>query len=322
MNLEEKIEKVREILKNKKVCIAFSGGADSSLMAYLARTSCSEVLAVTVDNNILPPDFIKDTEDFCRKYGIKQEIVFEDFYGHEDIIKNNHNRCFLCREEMYKHITRVARENNIKTVVDGTNISDLIEDRPGILINYKNNIKSPFVEANLNSREIHEYLDKNNIPYSRSTTCLATRLSFGCEITEEKYERISKAEEIIYENSEVKIVKVRENETTALVEVDSINELIKCNSLNLINEQLKELGYSKVTLNLEPIDDNKEIIIDYKDNQFEYQLPYEIDIEKTDVNNENMKIEKTGLVKGSGFNSYAEANEEFMKILPRIRRKI
>lgn len=321
MNLKEKIEKVEEILKNKRVCIAFSGGADSSLIAYLAKKACDEVLAITIDNNILPPNFIKDTKDFCKKYDIKQEIIFEDFYKHKEIIKNNHNRCFLCRDEMYKHITRVARENDIEIIVDGTNISDLVEDRPGILINYKNNIKSPFVEVNLSSKEIHEYLNKNNIPYSHSTTCLATRLPFGCEITEEKYEKISKAEEIVYENTNGKIVKVRENKTTAIVEVDNFDELIKDNRLDTINKQLKALGYSKVTLNLEPIDDNKEIKLNYKNNQFEYQLPYEIDIEKTDVESKNIKIEKTGLVKGFGFKNYIEANEEFMRILPKIRRK-
>lgn len=322
MNLESKIEKVKDILENKKVCVAFSGGADSSLIAYLARAVCSEVLAVTIDNNILPPNFIEDTKDFCKKYDIKQEIIFEDFYKHKDIISNNHDRCFLCRNEMYKHITATARENDIHIIVDGTNISDLIEDRPGILINYKNNIKSPFVEANLSSKEIHEYLNKNNIPYSHSTTCLATRLPFGCELTDDKYERISKAEEIIYENSNVKIAKVRQDKTNAIVEVDNIDELIKDNRLSLINEQLKALGYGKVTLNLEPINDDKEIRIKYENNQFEYQLPYEIDIEKTDIKSKNIKIEKTGLVKGSGFDNYKEVEEEFMNILPKIRRKI
>lgn len=322
MNLENKIEKVKSILEDNKVAIAFSGGADSSLMAYLAKQSCKDVLAITIDNNILPPGFIEDTKGFCEKYGIRQEIIFEDFFNHEDIISNNHSRCFLCRKEMYSHIIAAAKENGITAIVDGTNISDLVEDRPGILINYENNIKSPFVEANLNSREIHKYLDKNSIPYSRSTTCLATRVPFEECFTKEKYERIAKAEEIIYRNSSCKIVKVRENYPIAIVEVDDIKGLINKNTLDLINNQLKSLGYKKVTLNLTEIDDNKEIKISYENNSFEYQLPYKINLNKTNIENPNIEISESGLIKGKNFNTYKEAHEEFMKTLPKIRRKI
>lgn len=318
MSLQEKIRKVKDILKDKKIAISFSGGADSSLMAYLAKDVCKSLLAITVDNNILPQNFIKDTENFCKKYNIKQEIIFEDFYKHDDIIANNHNRCFLCRREMYKHIIATARENNITTIVDGTNISDLVVDRPGILINYENNILSPFVEAKLTSKEIHEYLNENNIPYSRSTTCLATRTPFGKTFRKDSYNLISEAEDIVYSNSSCNIVKVRENNKIATIEVDNIDGI----NFKLINSQLKELGYKKVTLNLEEIDDDEEIVINYENGQFTYELPYKIDLSKTKINNNNIKIEENGLVKGNNYNSYKKAEEEFMEILPKIRRKV
>lgn len=267
MTLEDKIEYVKDILRDKKIAISFSGGADSSLLAYLAIKVCSDVLAITFDNNILPEGFVSNTVDFCKKYNIKHEIIFRDFYKYDDIISNNKNRCFLCRREMYNEIISVANKNNFSIIVDGTNITDLTHDRPGILVNYENNIKSPFVEAKLTSNEIHEYLDKNNIPYSNSTTCLATRLPFGVKLTKEKYDYISKSEKPISR------------------EKDEIN-------------------------------------IYYKNNSFEYQLPYKIDLDKTIIDNVDIEIKESGLVKGSNFNSYNEAENEFMRILPKIRRKL
>ncbi|MCF0227044.1 MAG: TIGR00268 family protein [Methanobrevibacter sp.] len=320
MKLESKIDKVKKKLKNKKIAISFSGGADSTLICYLASEVASDVLAITVDNNILPKGFVEHTENFCKSHGVKQKIHFEDFYKHENIISNNHDRCYLCREEMYKHIIRIANENGFDVIVDGTNISDLVEDRPGILINYKNNIQSPFVDVCLTSREIHEYLDKNNIPYSKSTTCLATRVPFNEKFTKEKYERISNSENIIYDNTNCEIVKLREKYPNVIVEVDNIREFEDVNQVKLMNEQLKAQGYNEVTLKLEEIDSKKELKIDYENNEFKYQLPYEIDLKESQINNENIQITKEGLITGKNFNSYEDAKKEFMKILPKIRR--
>ncbi len=317
-----KIEKVKKILENKKVAIAFSGGADSTLMTFLAKDVCKDVMAITINNNIMPKGFIEHTQNFCKELGIKQEIIFEDFYKHENIISNKTNRCFLCRKEMYKHIIKTANQNGFKIIVDGTNISDLVADRPGILINYENNIQSPFVDAHLTSKEIHDYLDEHNIPYSRSSTCLATRVPFNNKFTPEKYERISKSEEFIYCNTNCKIVKVREKYPKCIVEVDNIAELCKDNNIKSINSQLKSNGYEEVLLKLEEIQDNDEIVIDYSQNQFEYQLPYEINMEESRIDSKNIKITEKGLVTGINLNSYNEAITEFMNILPKIRRKI
>ncbi|MDO5848222.1 MAG: ATP-binding protein [Methanobrevibacter sp.] len=322
MIIENKIDEVKEILKDKEVAIAFSGGADSTLMAYLAKDVCKRVLAITIDNNILPPSFIENTEKFCRSLNIPQEIIFEDFYNHEDIISNNHDRCFLCRKEMYRHIFSVANDNGFSTIVDGTNISDLVIDRPGILINYENDVLSPFVKARLTSKEIHEYLNRNNIPYSSSTTCLATRIPFDDRFTKDAYERISDSEEFVYNNSDCKIVKVRENSSTATVEVDSIENLIDNDKLGLITTYLKGKGYEKVLLNLTEIESDEDIHIEFSNNEFSYMLPYGIDLEKTFIDDENIDVYENGLIVGRNFESYDSALNSFMDILPMIRRQI
>lgn len=318
MNVEKKIDRVKEILKDREIAIAFSGGADSTLMAHLASIACKRVLAITIDNNIFPPGFVENTKKICKSLNISQEIVFEDFYTHEDIISNRPDRCFLCREEMYRHIARVARENGFSTIADGTNISDLVQDRPGILIIYENNIESPFVEARLTSAEIHGYLDKKGIPYSKSTTCLATRVPFNVEFDREKYGRISRSEAFIYENTDCEIVKVREKYPDCVVEVDNLRELKRANRKNRITDQLNANGYEEIILNLEEIRDNEEIILTYGNGRFLYELPFEIDLERTIIEKKNISVTEDGVVLGKGYNSYEEALADFMDTLPKI----
>lgn len=323
MNITQKIDKTKEILKDKKIAIAFSGGADSTLISFLASKVSDNPLAITINNNIMPKGFIENTKEICDSFNIKHIVKDIDFYKHDDILANEHNRCYLCRDLMYKEICKIANEEGYETIIDGTNISDLVTDRPGILINYKNNILSPFVKAKLDSKEIHEYLDKNNINYSRSTTCIATRLPFSDRITKDKLEKIDECERFIYDNIDCKINKVRDNDNIAMLETDNIKQFFDANKVKLIENKLKEIGFQKVLLNLSEITDDEEISLEnYKNGSFSYQLPYKIDLKKSKNKNSKLKINANGKIEGNNFNSYDEAISEFMELLPYIIREL
>ena len=335
MIIEDKINIVKDILENKKVAIGFSGGADSTLMAYLSSEVASDTLAITIDNHIFPEGFIEHAKAMTQSFGISHEIIDINFYDDEEFLSNLPSRCYTCRNLMYNQIKQMAVKKGFDFICDGNNISDLVNDRPGILITYKNDFKTPFIEAKLTSKEIHEYLDKNNIPYSRSTTCLATRIPTNTPVSHEKIERTDYSENYILTNTDCEIVKVRDSGEIAIVEVDKINEILRDNKFNLINDELKKQGYSKVTLNLSQIDDNEYISIDYGKGSFSYQLPYTINLENTKKQMENIisddedKIEtdkitifKDGLIKGHDLESYELALDTFMEILPKLRRNI
>ncbi len=318
-----KIKKVKKILKNQKIAIAFSGGADSTLISYLAQKVCHKPLAITINNQLMPHNFIKNTKKICKKLKIKQKIININFYKNKQIIKNPPNRCYLCRDEMYKAIQKTAQKEGYTTIVDGTNISDLTQDRPGILINYKNNIKSPFIDAQLNSKEIHQYLQNKKIPYSTSTTCLATRIPFHKQLTPQKLKKIDSCEKTIYNNTHCKIVKFRSiSKTTHIIEVDNIQELLKKNKLKKIQKKLNKKIQGKIYLNINPIQNNQKITLNYKNNKFTYKLPYNIDLNKTKIPNKKITIKKDGTIIGDNFKSYQEALNEFIKILPHIRRTL
>ena len=336
MKLEEKISIVENILKGKKVAIGFSGGADSTLIAYLSSKFAKDTLAITIDNHILPTDFIENAKKATESFGIRHEIIDINFYEDDKFLSNDSSRCYACRDLMYTQIEQLAKKRRFDFICDGNNISDLVIDRPGILITYKKGFKTPFIDAKLTSKEIHEYLNKNNISYSRSTTCLATRIPTDTPTTYEKIKRISYCEDYILANTDCEIVKVRDNGKFGIIEVDNLDEIIKENKYNQINDELKRQGFKKVALDLSQIDDDEYIAIDYDNSSFSYKLPYTINLENTKkqlgnkilseskdkIDLEKISIYENGLIEGHDLESYEIALDTFMEILPRLRRNI
>ena len=336
MKLEEKISIVENILKGKKVAIGFSGGADSTLIAYLSSKFAKDTLAITIDNHILPTDFIENAKKATESFGIRHEIIDINFYEDDKFLSNDSSRCYACRDLMYTQIEQLAKKRGFDFICDGNNISDLVIDRPGILITYKKGFKTPFIDAKLTSKEIHEYLNKNNISYSKSTTCLATRIPTDTPTTYEKIKRISYCEDYILANTDCEIVKVRDNGKFGIIEVDNLDEIIKENKYNQINDELKRQGFKKVALDLSQIDDDEYIAIDYDNSSFSYKLPYTINLENTKkqlgnkilseskdkIDLEKISIYENGLIEGHDLESYEIALDTFMEILPRLRRNI
>lgn len=336
MNLDDKINTVKNILKDKKVAIGFSGGADSTLLAYLSSKAAKDTLAITINNHLFPTGFIENTKKVTQDFGIKHEIIDINFYEDENFLLNNPKRCFTCRDLMYNEIEKLAIKKGYDFICDGNNISDLVIDRPGILITYAKGFNTPFIDAKLTSKEIHEYLNQKNIPYSKSTTCLATRIPTNTKTTLEKIERISYCEDHILSKTDCEIVKVRDNDKFALIEVDNISEILKEENFRLINDELKKQGFGKVTLNLEPLDDDEYITLDYNNGSFKYKLPFTLNIENTKkqikskiINEsedklelENITVNQNGLITGNDFKNHEDALFNFMEILSKLRRNI
>ena len=156
---------------------------------------------------------------------------------------------------------------------------------------------------------------------------------------QQEFQQISqhprKCEDYIYTNTDCEIVKVRDFGEIGICEVDDIDKITSNNKFKQINDELKEIGFKKVALNLLPIQNNDMITIDYSEGGFSYQLPYNINLKKTktilkvvdkitesEIEIENIIINKNGLIKGHGFKDYESALDKFMEILSKIRRNI
>ncbi len=357
MNINQKIEKVKEILNNKKIALAFSGGADSTLIAHLAKEAGADVLGITYDNKILPSEFLLFAKRRAEEIGIKHEIVEGNFLDIDEFVHNSPKRCLLCRKLMYGAIKEKAQKEGYEIIVDGNNITDLTHDRPGILMKYEYNIESPFIEAELETYEIHDYIERNNIEYSKSTTCLATRIQTNEKLTIEKINRLDYCEDYIKTITGSDIVKLREANNVATIEIDNLENILDKGKIDLIVKDLKAAQYDKVLLNI-----GLETGIDYlvKDENmdigeenytFRRSLPFGINInassrefekfieenkEEAIISNletleeigylkfmiygKKAKVFRDGKIVIENNKDKLEAKEAFVKILPLIRR--
>lgn len=288
MNTADKINKVKEIFKDKKVAIAFSGGADSTLLVHLAKEANADILAVTFDNFMDPSGFSEYSEKRAQDFGVRHEVIKLNFFNIEGFVSNTPSRCYNCRKVMYSSIKQLAEKEGYEIMVDGNNITDLIHDRPGILVKYENDVTSPFIDAGLESYEIHKYLEDNDIEYAKSTTCLATRIKTNQKITADSINRIDYGESFIRDLTNVDVVKLREDDNKATIETSDLDKILDPEIIGKITEELKELKYDKILLDI-GMDSSEESLI--KDNEiqtkengrlrFDKEVPYKIDIENT-----------------------------------------
>jgi pyridinium-3,5-biscarboxylic acid mononucleotide sulfurtransferase len=349
MELDEKLEKLKDYLKNRRVLIAFSGGADSSLIAAIASEISAEAVAVTVDNGVMPVDCMGNAGKIADSIGIKHMIVKENFLQDESFRSNPPNRCYICKNKMYSKLSEIAEQEKLE-LVDGTNITDLLEDRPGIMVNYNKNIKSPLVKSGFTAEDVRNTLQMFKIDYSKSTTCLATRISKNNEITTKKINRISYAESLLKGLSGSEVLRVRDQDGVALIEVENIEKMLNKGVLSHLDSELKAVGFKRVTIDIGTLGDSKKDIVVYKPCKdekhkimFETELPYTINMAETceelkklgevkcsiemgiamlEVEGKNVTIFKAGKIVARRVRDKEDAENLLIQVLPSLRRNI
>ncbi|NVM00968.1 MAG: ATP-dependent sacrificial sulfur transferase LarE [Candidatus Helarchaeota archaeon] len=251
----KKIDKVHDILKNKKVLIAYSGGVDSSTISSLAKDVSDRVLAVTVNSQLMTNGELKDANDTAKEIGIEWKVIDVDVLSNEKFVENPPDRCYYCKIEILNKILAVAKEESLELIIDGTNADDLEDHRPGHVALLELNVRSPLAEAGLRKNEIREIAKFRGLKvWERpSMACLASRIPYGKEVTAEKLKIIEKAENVIKHKARVKVVRVRCYDDLAKIEIgkNEMNKIYSEEIIKEITEYLKSLGFKYVTLDLE-----------------------------------------------------------------------
>lgn len=209
---------------NSGVLIALSGGVDSALVAHAAFSSLGDsAIAVTADYRTLSQDELASAESVCREIGIKQIMLRYDELENRDFVRNDESRCYHCRMELGGRLTRLADGMaGSWRVVDGTNLDDLGDYRPGIEAMRSHMVRSPLVETGFNKGDVraaarHVGLSIHDRP---SNSCLASRIPWGERITAERLARIEAGERIVRQMSGARQVRVRDVGGTARIEVE------------------------------------------------------------------------------------------------------
>ncbi len=252
MNSENKMKKLKNIINPLgSALIAFSGGVDSSFLAKI----CHDILgkkcvAVTAVSETYPNDDLKSAKRIAKIIGIKHIIIRTNEMKNRKFSKNPRNRCYYCKSELFSEMKKLAKKMKIKNIVDGTNADDLKDYRPGLKAKEKFRVVSPLALAGLNKKEIRKFSKNMGLPTHNkpSSPCMASRIPFNSDITEEKIKAVEKAESIIKKLG-YKTVRVRHHENIARIEIgDKKTNLEK---LRDAAKKIKKLGFKYVTLDLE-----------------------------------------------------------------------
>jgi len=238
-----------------KVMVALSGGVDSALVAYAAFQKLgNSAIAVTADYKTLSEEELRTAKQVCSEIGIQQLFLDYNELENEEFTKNDSNRCFHCRMELGDHLIELAKEHGIEVIVDGTNIDDLGEYRPGIEALRKHGIRSPLLETNFSKLKIRETAKLIGLSvFDRpSNSCLASRIPWGQRVTAEKLIRIELGETIVKQLSKLRNVRVRDINGSAKIEVDKkmisvFDDVI----LKQITEKFKMIGFDAVQVDQE-----------------------------------------------------------------------
>ncbi len=238
-----------------KVIIALSGGVDSALVAYAAFQKLgNSAIAVTADYKTLSKEELETAKQICSEIGIRQILLDYDELQNEEFVKNASDRCFHCRMELGDHLITLANEHDVKLIVDGTNLDDLGDYRPGIEALKRNGIRSPLVETNFTKNEIRRTakLIGLSIHDKPSNSCLASRIPWGQRVTTEKLTRIELGETIVKQITNLKQVRVRDLDGIAKIEVDKDRiSVFEDDILAEITNKLKLIGFLSVQIDSE-----------------------------------------------------------------------
>jgi len=243
--------------RNCKVIVALSGGVDSALVTLAARQALGKenVLAITANYQTLANEELETAKKVAKEIDVIHHLLEYNELDNPNFTKNDSLRCFHCRNELAINLLKVAKEKNISLIVDGTNLDDVDDDRPGMIALHSMGIKSPLLDIGLGKKEVRHFAKINNLSVhdKPSNSCLASRVPHGTEINSVKLRRIERCEMIIKKLSGVRQVRVRDHDTIARIEIER-GDIIKLCDLDKIDKivcEIKELGFKHVTLDLE-----------------------------------------------------------------------
>jgi uncharacterized protein len=239
------------------VLIAFSGGVDSSTLAAVTHKILGrKVIAVTAQSQTYTKKELEMAKETAKEIGIKHITIETSEIANEKFSNNPENRCYYCKKELLETMLRKANELNFEAVFEGTNYSDLKDHRPGFdAVKETKNVYSPWFETGFTKNEIRELAKKFGLSaHNRlAQPCLATRIPYHEKITAEKLNRIEAAEEMIRELTGVKVLRVRDHNGLARIEVGKEERKLFFNTecLDKIAGNLRKLGFKYATFDVE-----------------------------------------------------------------------
>lgn len=256
MSLNQKYGKLKSLFAEmESVVVAYSGGVDSALVLAVAHSVLGgRVLAVTGRSASLAERELSGAVQLAESLGVRHLIVDTGEVNQPGYAANPVNRCYYCKSELYTRLREVADQHQMKVLVNGTNLDDLGDHRPGLVSAREAGVRSPLVEAGLTKQDVRDLARQLDLPVwdKPAMPCLSSRVPYDQPITPEKLKMIEQAEDFLISLG-FRQMRVRHLGDTARIELlpEDLPRFYRDNCFEPVHRRFLEIGFKAVTVDPE-----------------------------------------------------------------------
>jgi uncharacterized protein len=251
-----KEQRLREIFRDLgSVIVAYSGGVDSSYVAYVANSELGpRAICITGQSASVPSYQQAEIDRVVNQFGFHHETIQTEELENPSYRANNADRCYFCKDELYSKLASVAASRDIEHIVDGSTTDDLDDFRPGRQAAKQHAVRSPLIEVGMSKAEVRELSRRAGLPTwdKPASPCLSSRIAYGTTVTIERLGKVDRGEEILREFG-FREFRVRHHDTLVRLEIApaEFDRVLRREVIEQLAARFRELGFKYVTLDLQ-----------------------------------------------------------------------